>query len=314
MTRRGALPVPTALLVSRNPLVARKTAQVLQCGGLITKTAAELSELSQLETPPSVVCLSAEDLTAGLRLLDGYRDLRAFVSVEEPDPAVFAAAMADPRIAGIFGLRYHGAPPRPWELIAVARRLSARELPHPQAALTWGHTWHESQLATQSDRERMVEAVGEFCAGWQSSRQASNIAQLADELIMNAMYDAPVDEKGQPKYAHRRKEPIQLLPHERPTFGYGSDGTRIVIAVADPFGGLTREAVFGGLHRSLTTGRMDTSGGGAGLGMMLIHQAAKVVFFDVIPGAKTQVTAVLELDVPPRQMRKLPGSVHFFEH
>lgn len=314
VTRRGAIQAPTALLVSRNPLVARKAAQVLQCGGLVARTAASVNELAELDYAPNVVCLPSEDLSTGLRILNGYRDLRAFVSVEEPDPSVFAAAMQDPRICGVFGLRYPGAAPRPWELIAIARRLSAHELPHPQAALTWGHTWHESQLATQSDRERMVENVGEFCAGWQSTRQASNIAQLADELIMNAMYDAPIDEHGRPKYAHRRKEPVQLAPHERPTFGYGSDGTRIVIAIADPFGRLTRESVFGGLHRSLTTGRMDTSGGGAGLGMMLIHQAAKVVFFDVIAGAKTQVTAVLELDVPPRQMRKLPGSVHFFEH
>jgi hypothetical protein len=281
----------------------------------VARTAAEIEELSALaEQGLAIACLPAEQLAEGLEALKHLNDLKAFISTEEADPAIFAAALADKRVKGIFGLRYPGAPPRPWELIAVARRLSTREVPQPRACLAWGHTWIESPLATQVDRERMVEAVAQFCSAVQTTRQASNIAQLADEMIMNAMYDAPHDEDGRPRYAHRRKEPIHLAPHERPIFGYGSDGTRIVISVTDPFGRLTREAVFGGLHRALSTGRMDTSGGGAGLGMMLIYQAAKVVFFDVLPNVRTQVTAVLELDVPPRQMRKIPGSVHYFQH
>jgi len=43
--------------------------------------------------------------------------------------------------------------------------------------------------------------------------------ELAHELLMNAMYDAPVDVQGRPKYAHDRKQSITLDPEEAPRCG-----------------------------------------------------------------------------------------------
>ena len=85
-----------------------------------------------------------------------------------------------------------------------------------------------------------------------------------------------------------------------------------MISVADPFGRLRREHIFGGLARALSGGTMDTSGGGAGLGVMGMYKATTMLFFDVQPGRSTQSTAILELDVPQRELRSLPRSVHFF--
>ena len=43
-----------------------------------------------------------------------------------------------------------------------------------------------------------------------SRRIADNIGEVVHELITNAMYDAPVDAGGHPRYAHDRTAPIEL--------------------------------------------------------------------------------------------------------
>jgi hypothetical protein len=308
---------PSALLVMPNPALARKTTQVLQCGGVDAAAIASASELATALNRSgrvSMICVPHSELKTAVAACHGMSDVRLFVYVDDADPDLFAPTVSEHRVSGVFGLRYPGGPPRPWELISVARRVSGGGVPPPYAPLAWGHEWHERTLGTAEERDATVEAIRAFSSRFQSTRHAQNISQLADELIMNAMYDAPVDAHSRPRYAHRRKEAIRLEPSERPRLGYGSDGARIVISVADPFGRLSRDAVFRGLHRGLREGTIDSSGGGAGLGMTMIYQTAKIVFFDVVPGRITQVTAVTELDVPARQHRRLPGSVHFFVH
>jgi hypothetical protein len=71
--------------------------------------------------------------------------------------------------------------------------------------------------------------------------------ELAHELLMNAMYDAPVDAQGRPKYAADRKADIRLTDSERPSVRVATDGSRLVLQVRDPFGRLERRHVFGRL-------------------------------------------------------------------
>jgi hypothetical protein len=70
--------------------------------------------------------------------------------------------------------------------------------------------------------------------------------------------------------------------------------------------------VFSGLARAVNAGSLDRSGGGAGLGLAMMYRATSMLFFDVAAARRTQVTAILELDVPQRELRQLPRSVHFF--
>ena len=139
-------------------------------------------------------------------------------------------------------------------------------------------------------------------------------AELGHELIMNAMYDAPVDAFGRPKYAADRKAEIALADHERPALRLATDGTRIALQVRDPFGRLERRHVVDGLARGLAGGELDRSHGGAGLGLLVCHNASTALWFDVVPGQRTEVTALLELDVNLRELRTSARSLHFWRH
>ena len=57
---------------------------------------------------------------------------------------------------------------------------------------------------------------------------------------------------------------------------------------------------------------MDSSHGGAGLGMMVCHNNSSAMFFDVARGRHTEVTAVFELDMNLRELRTQAKSLHFW--
>ena len=58
---------------------------------------------------------------------------------------------------------------------------------------------------------------------------------------------------------------------------------------------------------------LDTSHGGAGLGIMRMYSSCAALFFDVVRGRQTRVTALVDLDLGAREWRGLPCSVHFNE-
>jgi hypothetical protein len=138
---------------------------------------------------------------------------------------------------------------------------------------------------------------------------------------MNAMYDAPIDGRGRPRYTHDRRRDLVLEESEIPTLRLGTDGAHLALQAHDPFGGLRRHHVFEGITRGLSARAadasrgdvLDTSRGGAGLGMLKIYAAGAVLVIDVAPTSSTMVTSFWDLDVNPREFRSLPASLHFFE-
>ena len=193
------------------------------------------------------------------------------------------------------------------------RRILGGESPSLGSLLAWGYTGFKEQILTSAQRDACVEGVVRFCEKMNTpGRVREMFGELAHEMLMNAMYDAPVDAHGRPKYAADRKAQIALEPQEAATIRCASDGMRMVISVMDPFGRLPRGAIFAGIARGLKGGEMDTSHGGAGLGMLYIYRSSAISIFDVVPGKRTQVTGVYEIDTNQREFRNLPRSVHYF--
>jgi K+-sensing histidine kinase KdpD len=137
--------------------------------------------------------------------------------------------------------------------------------------------------------------------------------ELAHELLMNAMYDAPVNAAGEPRFAQDRKADVALAPGEQAILRVATDGNQVALQVRDPFGRLERRHVFDGLARGLS-GEMDRSHGGAGLGMMVCHNTSTAMFFDVVRDRHTEVTALFELDINLREFRTQAKSLHFWRH
>lgn len=241
--------------------------------------------------------------------------VRAILWTAEPLKRSLRYMVENPAISNVLGRKDFESTPKPWELMLVLRRfVDPSAAPQIGAYLDWGFSGYQERVGSTAGRDRSVANIQAFIARMQVPKRIGEMfGELAHEMLMNAMYDAPADATGKPKYALDRKADISLLDAEQPTLRMATDGTKLVLQLRDPFGRLLRKHVFEGLARGLAQGEMDTSHGGAGLGMMVCHNSTSAMFFDVAPGKHTEVTGVFELDLNLREFRTQAKSLHFFQ-
>jgi len=301
------------LILDRNKLTLRKVTRVLACTGVELIPMEDPSELPRyLDGTQSLLCASAVDIATVVGVLQSRPEIESVVWTEEKTDKLLPFAHQQDRMSHLLGCP-KGQPPREWELLWTVRRLLGGESPGLASLLAWGYTGFKEVIRSTAQRDACVEGVVRFCEKLNCpGRVREMFGELAHELLMNSMFDAPVDATGRPKYAADRKAHIELEPDEASTIRCASDGMRMVISVTDPFGRLPRKAIFSGIARGLKGGEMDTTYGGAGLGMLYIYKSAAISIFNVVPGQLTQVIGIYELDTNQREFRGLPRSVHYF--
>jgi hypothetical protein len=264
----------------------------------------------------ALVCADGFDGDAVRAACRARPGLRGVLWTAEPLRRSLRHLAECPGINHVLGRKDFESAPRAWEMMMVLRRAMEPDAGPPpiSAYLDWGFTGFEERVGSTAHRDHVVQHVQDFVLGLQvPKRLGEMMSELAHELLMNAMYDAPVDATGAAKYAIDRKAEITLAPDEHAHLTVATDGTRVVLQVRDRFGGLQRRHVVDGLARGLAGGEMDQSHGGAGLGMVVCHHNALVMFFDVARGHHTEVTAMIELDLNLREVRTLARSLHLFD-
>jgi hypothetical protein len=305
-----------AVVLERNKLVSRRIARCFLAAGVETVIAGDPAEVTAALDGASVLAADAFD---GDLVLDAVRlrpQLRALLWTGEPLKRSLRYLSESPAISNVLGRRDFDSPPRAWELAMVIRRLVTPigEPPPLGAYLAWGYSALELVVGSTSARDEAVGKVQSFITALQvPKRIAEMFGELAHELLMNALYDAPVDAHGRPRFAADRKGDVALAQNEAAVLRVATDGNQIALQVRDPFGRLERRHVMEGLSRGLAGGELDTSGGGAGLGMMVCHNSSAAMFFDVVRGRLTEVTATFELDLNLREFRTQAKSLHYFE-
>ena len=314
MKPRGTLIELQVVILERNKLVGRKVARLFLSLGANVVIAEDPSQLREAVATADVLCADTFDGDFVAEQARANPKLHGVLWTAEPIRRSLKYLVETKTMNHVLGRRDFDSPPRSWEMMLVARRLAGISAPPPIGAyLDWGFSSFELEVQSSSERDGAVAKIQEFVAAMQlPKRVAEMFGELAHELLMNAMYDAPVDAQGKPKYAGDRKAEIRLTDSERPVVRVGTDASRLVLQVRDPFGGLQRRHVFDGLARGLADGEMDTSHGGAGLGMMVCHNSSSMMSFDVVRGRSTEVTAVLELDMNLRELRQQAKSLHFW--
>jgi hypothetical protein len=304
-----------AVILERNRLVNRRVVRLLTCAGFdVTPLEDPALLVPAVTDQTALVCAEGFDVDLILQVLKAHPAVKVILWSGEPIDRLLRTCLEEPRLSNIIGRANFESTPRDWELLLAARRLMRPE-PHTfQGLLSWGFTGFQWKPRETAERDAVSAQVQAFIDKIGTPKRVGEMFyELCHELLMNAMYDAPVDEQGRPKYAHDRKNAIQLEPDEAPLVRIGSDGVKVVLSVTDPFGRLGRHHVFGGLVRGLKGGEMDQSGGGAGLGMVKVYHATVSTLYDVVRGRKTEVTGVFDLDMNLREFRTLPKSVHFFQ-
>ena len=213
-----------------------------------------------------------------------------------------------PRILGlgaVTNLLVHPMPVLAEELTVTAQKLIRRDLFGAEKYLLWGTELHERQITRSTQRSHVVQEISDAVRGrGQSARIASMAMLVADELISNAVHNAPVDAAGvaHPAATCARDIDIALDGRDSVRLRWGCDARYVAIEVTDQFGSLDRETILGALARQ----DVRDSGGGAGMGIALAYRSCDHLVFNLAPGKRTEIIALVDVRYPPAE--RMPAS------
>ncbi|MBI4511265.1 MAG: hypothetical protein HY698_16650 [Deltaproteobacteria bacterium] len=296
--------------------MSRRITRLWGCAGLDVVVVEDPAEVDKHLEGAGLLGADAFDGPLMVQSLKKHANLRGVLWTAEPIDRVLRYVENEPRISSVFGRPNFESTPRDAELLMVARRLARPSEPGIpfSSYLLWGFSGYEETIRDTAGRDAAVARVQKFIEKiGVPKRVGEMLGELAHELLMNALYDAPVDPEGRHKYAQDRKASITVEEHEAATLRLASDGVLVAIQVVDPFGRLERRHVFTGLARGLKGGQMDQSHGGAGLGMVVCHNSTVAMIYDVLPNKRTEVTGLFDLDLNLREFRTQAKSLHFFQ-
>ncbi len=205
--------------------------------------------------------------------------------------------------------------------LALRRRVErASQAVGPAPYLLAGTPIEERVIGGSSDKDEALAALLADAARFGfSDEKVRRIETAADELMLNAIYDAPRDERGKPLHAHiDRRTPVALAAQAQVRVRWGCDGRTFVVSVADRFGALERATVGTHVQRLLDarSPRLGRSGvtGGAGLGLVLTYSAANQLALQVARGRFTEATAALHVAGSNRAAVGRGSALHIYDY
>lgn len=199
------------------------------------------------------------------------------------------------------------------ELKATLRKMRGEELPGLEPYLDTSDVRRievkDSELKSAYINEVVLNAV---CEGVRQ-RLVMQIADIIDEMVMNALFNAPVDAEG--RYIHQgrgRSEHVVLQDGKEASLAYGFDDENVAISVRDPYGSLDRNVLVERLRHCYRGGemQMDRSRGGAGLGIYTILENAHKLVVNLEAGKCTEFIALVSRKKNAR--RNVSKSFHLF--
>jgi hypothetical protein len=218
--------------------------------------------------------------------------------------AVVELMQSSDRVAGV--MVAEGFDPR--RLAALAARILTDDRFGLEHVMAPGTPIHSQLVSDYRDRSRCMSRASEFVEQTKVPRKyRAPIEQCIDEMVMNALYDAPVDAQGKHLFSGiPTKQRITMRTEQAVVVRYACDGKQFAVSVRDAFGTLERTAVLGYLHKCLHAEQpIDRKVGGAGLGLYLMVNASTAVSFHVLPGIATEALCLFDLEAPKLALEQL---------
>jgi hypothetical protein len=306
-----------ALLIDGEPGHARAVAQILGEAVREVVVAPTLQAAPPGDVDLVVACYDALGPGGAAELLRRYQPLRSRGRV-----LLFVGAVDRQALATLFG--EHGLS----NLLANSGDLDQQDLRVTTAKMLQGDVFGIDRyfppgtsrrvLAVHSSaqRDEILQAARDFAlsAGAQA-RFADLLCNACDELVTNALYNAPVDDRGAPRFAHlSRTQAVELTLPERVDVTLAADDKEMGIAVVDPFGSLKVPTITQYLGKCLRRGSdlVDEKEGGAGLGLFYVFEAVSHFVVNLQAGVRTEMIGLLDLRGRYKDFVQRPKSFNVF--
>lgn len=253
-----------------------------------------LSDASMLSAIPaaaarnpdmSFLLVTSDDVESYLRVLDDYPQISTAIAIHSDDRASTVRNIST-TVSKVISRDYFGI----------------------EKYLLWGTEIVERPVIGSQERHALIQEMGAYFQklGLRKT-QLTRSESAAEELLMNAVYDAPIDGNGKPLYNHlARTVDIELEPKLRSELRYGCDGLLAAVSVVDPFGALERRTILDYLLSCFEgrAGTLNAEKGGAGRGLHQLLHVSSFLVFNVEPGVRTEVIALFDVDL---QVQKVHG-------
>ncbi|MEZ4467849.1 MAG: hypothetical protein R3F43_26250 [bacterium] len=301
------------ILCIGDAVALRPALRVATCAGGLVTTAPSLDAASLAGTHVLIVHHVPGQTPAAVdAAIATHPGLRVILIADPSPPPDLLELLARPCSATsrTRGLVVHG------RVTATLARVLGRPGAGVAGLLPWGCAVTRVQVTGSADKQLAFDRIEGLLNGLGiRGRLVDRLMDVADEMLMNAIYDAPIDRTtGAPLHASRRRASVQLTPEDQPAFSFGSDGQKLVFGIADPFGGLEAETVRRYIAKGLRRGddQIDRKEGGAGLGLFLMFDALNGLHVSVEPGRSTEVIGVMNIRGSMRDAAMTPKSLNLF--
>lgn len=306
------------LLVWADPSERKKIFKILRATGAAVDyiTPAELARTG-LQHPYRLVVFDYDSVPEP----DGILGNLANAEVSAPVLVVSAARDKDDLVRlfsneGLTNLIAKNTEVRASELVVTVQKILRNDIFGLEKYLTWGVEPVEHLVTSSAAKAEVLESLDEYLREIGCNKRLTELAKsVADEFVMNAVYNAPVDMAGRAKYASRpRSEAVELLPSEHALFRHACDGQVLALSIEDKFGRLERDTVMGYLRKCFLKGdsQIDSKSGGAGLGLYYIFESLNHLIVNVKADDRTEVIGLMDISGSYRDFAERPKSINIF--
>jgi hypothetical protein len=207
------------------------------------------------------------------------------------------------------------ADPDDAEMVITSVKLLTGDIFGLEKYLAWGARIADRRVCDYEEKREALAAVTNDAKELGARRPLiARIESVVDELLMNALYDAPAVHGGDPACPVKPGVPG---PNAEALLRWAADGRYFAVSVQDDFGALRKEAILDHVTRARQErGRPRSSeeaeGAGAGLGLYFILSSVTRFVANIEPGKRTEVVCLFDLKASGREAEACARSLHVF--
>jgi hypothetical protein len=183
----------------------KKLSAGLMAAGAVVEAVAQVSELSaaHLETELVVYASSGRDDAQLKALLGRLKDTtNLVVIIPTADLELTVDLLKEPRVRNVVVADELQAV---W-ISSIATRILHGDVFGVEKTMPWGVRVYSMLVGDYNEKSVAIAAISDFAGAMGVRRKyREGIEQSIDELLMNALYDAPVDQGGKPVFAWSRR-------------------------------------------------------------------------------------------------------------
>jgi hypothetical protein len=208
--------------------------------------------------------------------------------------------------------------PEEVELVVTSQKLLSGDIFGLEKYLSWGAMTNEVEVGTYEQKREALSTIGRAAESVGASRRVSTkIESAADELLMNALYDAPAVASGvaRPRRAGSVPPTAPLDENGKTALmRYACDGRHFAVSVLDRYGLLDKKRILDSVLRARNEqGRpIEVGNGGAGLGLYFVLSSVTRFIVNIEPRVQTEVICLFDLRERGRDAEGWARSLHIF--